>query len=116
MLFCKLRVTHNGWMWLDSRAEGSILRAQKQRYGSPTTELVLLRSARNAARVNFLLLISIKVKIGLTLKDKDLECAYIQGEHKRTLHFQSDTENKCYVLRTSHLHQPIEKHSKFCFK
>jgi hypothetical protein len=38
----------------------------------------------------------------------------IQAEHKRTLHFQNDTENKCGVLRTSHLHQSIEKHSKFC--
>jgi hypothetical protein len=41
---------------------------------------------------------------------------YIQGEHKRTLHFQNDTENKCGVLRTSHVHQSIEAHSKFCFK
>jgi hypothetical protein len=40
----------------------------------------------------------------------------IQGEHKRTLHFQNDTENKCGVFRTSHLHQSIEKHSQFCFK
>jgi hypothetical protein len=31
----------------------------------------------------------------------------IQDEHKRTLHFQSDTENKYGVLRTSHLHQSI---------
>jgi hypothetical protein len=38
----------------------------------------------------------------------------IQSEHKRTLHFQNDTENKCGVLRTSHLHQSIEKLSKFC--
>jgi hypothetical protein len=38
----------------------------------------------------------------------------IQSEHKRTLHFQNDTENKCGVLRTSYLHQSIEKHSKFC--
>jgi hypothetical protein len=38
----------------------------------------------------------------------------IQGEHKRTLYFQNDTENKCSVLRTSHLHQSIEKLSKFC--
>jgi Mg2+/Co2+ transporter CorB len=33
----------------------------------------------------------------------------IQGEHKRTLLFQNDTENKCGVLRTSHLHQSTEK-------
>jgi hypothetical protein len=38
----------------------------------------------------------------------------VQGELKRTLHFQSDTENKCGVLRTSHLYQSIEKLSKFC--
>jgi hypothetical protein len=29
----------------------------------------------------------------------------IQGEYKRTSHFQNDTEIKCGVLRTSHLHQ-----------
>jgi hypothetical protein len=40
----------------------------------------------------------------------------IQDEHKRTLHTQNDTENKCGALRTSHLHQSIEKHSKFCLK
>jgi hypothetical protein len=33
---------------------------------------------------------------------------YIPGEHKRNLHFQSDTENKYGVLRTSHLHQSID--------
>jgi hypothetical protein len=38
----------------------------------------------------------------------------IQDEHKRTLHFQNDTENKSGVLRSSHLHQSIEKPSKFC--
>jgi hypothetical protein len=38
----------------------------------------------------------------------------IQGEHKRILHFKNDTENKCGVLTTSHLHQSIEKLSKFC--
>jgi hypothetical protein len=38
----------------------------------------------------------------------------IQGEHKRTLHFQNDTENKCGVLRTSHIHQSIEKLSEVC--
>jgi hypothetical protein len=37
----------------------------------------------------------------------------VQGEHKRTLHLQNDTENNCGILRTSHLHQPIEKHSSF---
>jgi hypothetical protein len=31
----------------------------------------------------------------------------IQGEHKRTLHFQNDTENKRGILRTLHLHQSI---------
>jgi hypothetical protein len=40
----------------------------------------------------------------------------IQGEHKRTLHFQSDTKNKCGVLRTSHLHQSIEKTLKVLFQ
>jgi hypothetical protein len=35
----------------------------------------------------------------------------IQGEHKRTLHIKNYTENKCSVLRTSHLHQSIEKFS-----
>jgi hypothetical protein len=38
----------------------------------------------------------------------------IQSEHKRTLHFKNDTENKCDAFRTSHLHQSIEKLSKFC--
>jgi hypothetical protein len=38
----------------------------------------------------------------------------IQGEHKITLHFQNYTENKFSVLRTLHLHQSIEKLSKFC--
>jgi hypothetical protein len=37
----------------------------------------------------------------------------IQGEHKRTLHFQNDTERKCGVLRTSHLHQSIENSQSF---
>jgi hypothetical protein len=36
----------------------------------------------------------------------------IQGEHKRTFHFQNDTENKCGVLRTSHLHQSIKKNTQ----
>jgi hypothetical protein len=36
------------------------------------------------------------------------------GEHKRTLHIQNDTENKCGVLKTSHLHHLILKLSKFC--
>jgi hypothetical protein len=40
----------------------------------------------------------------------------VQGEHKRTLHFQNDTENKCGMLRTSRLHQSIEKHSKVLFQ
>jgi hypothetical protein len=39
---------------------------------------------------------------------------YIQSQHKITLHFQNDTENKCGVLKTSYLHQSIEKISKFC--
>jgi hypothetical protein len=39
---------------------------------------------------------------------------YIQGEHKGTLHFQNNTENKHGALRTEHLHQSIEKLSKFC--
>jgi hypothetical protein len=39
---------------------------------------------------------------------------HIQGEHKITLHFQNDTENKWGILRSSHLHQSIEKLSKFC--
>jgi hypothetical protein len=38
----------------------------------------------------------------------------MQGDHKGTLHFQNDTENTCGVLRTSHLHQSIEKLSVFC--
>jgi hypothetical protein len=41
-------------------------------------------------------------------------CSNTQDEYKRTLHFQNDTENKCGVLRTSHLHQSIETLSKFC--
>jgi hypothetical protein len=28
----------------------------------------------------------------------------IQAEHKKTLHFENDTENKCGILTTSHLH------------
>jgi hypothetical protein len=39
----------------------------------------------------------------------------IQVEHKRTLHFQNDTENKCSAFRTSHPHQSIEL-SKFLFQ
>jgi hypothetical protein len=35
---------------------------------------------------------------------------------KELLHFQNDTENKCSILRTSLLHQSIEKYSKFYFK
>jgi hypothetical protein len=35
----------------------------------------------------------------------------VQG---RTLPFQNDKENKCGVLRTSHLHQTIEQFSKLC--
>jgi hypothetical protein len=38
----------------------------------------------------------------------------IQGEHKTTLRFQNDTENKCDVLTTSHVHQSTEKLPKFC--
>jgi hypothetical protein len=37
----------------------------------------------------------------------------IQGEHKRSLPVQNDTENKCDVLRTSHLQQPTEKSQHF---
>jgi len=28
-----------------------------------------------------------------------------QGEYKRNLHFQNDSEKKCNILRTSHLHR-----------
>jgi hypothetical protein len=38
----------------------------------------------------------------------------IPGEHKTTLRFQNDTENKCDVLTTSHVHQSTEKLPKFC--
>jgi hypothetical protein len=48
----------------------NILRAQKQRGGSPTTELAL-RDAGNVARVNFILLASLKITAGPTLKDLD---------------------------------------------
>jgi hypothetical protein len=41
---------------------------------------------------------------------------YIQSEHKRTLHFQYDTENKCGIPRTSHLHQLIKKLSEVLFQ
>jgi hypothetical protein len=54
------------------------------------------------------------LKFKLEVKPLYMKC--IQGEHKGTLHFKNDTENKCGVLRTSHLHQSIERHSKFCFK
>jgi hypothetical protein len=37
----------------------------------------------------------------------------IQGEHKRSLHVQNDTENKCDVLKTSHLQQPTENSQHF---
>jgi hypothetical protein len=37
----------------------------------------------------------------------------IQSEHKGTLHFQNDTERKCGVLRTSHLHQSTENSQSF---
>jgi hypothetical protein len=40
----------------------------------------------------------------------------IQSEHKRTLHFKNGTENKCSVLRTSHLHHSIEKTLKVLFQ
>jgi hypothetical protein len=40
---------------------------------------------------------------------------YVQSEHKSTLHFKNDAENKCGILRTSYLYQSIDKHSKFCF-
>jgi hypothetical protein len=36
----------------------------------------------------------------------------IQSEHKITLHFLDDTENKYYVFRASRPHQSIEKLSK----
>jgi hypothetical protein len=42
--------------------------------------------------------------------------APFQDEYKRTLHFQNDTESKCGVLKTSHLHQSKKKDSKFCLK
>lgn len=41
-------------------------------------------------------------------------CPKLQDEHKICLHFQNDTESKCGMLRTSHLHQSIEKLWKFC--
>jgi ABC-type polysaccharide/polyol phosphate transport system ATPase subunit len=43
-----------------------------------------------------------------------LVLSIIQGEHKGTLHFQNYTENKCGIVRTSHLHQSIERLSKTC--
>jgi hypothetical protein len=59
-----------GKMWLHSRGESNtsigkmsrtnILRAQKHRGGSSTTELAL-RDARNVARVSFILLASLKI-------------------------------------------------------
>jgi hypothetical protein len=36
------------------------------------------------------------------------------GWAQKNFTLQNDTENKCGVLRTSHLHQSIEKLSKFC--
>jgi hypothetical protein len=36
----------------------------------------------------------------------------IQRVHKRTL-YSNDTENKCSILRSSHLHQSIQKPSNF---
>jgi hypothetical protein len=33
----------------------------------------------------------------------------VQDEHKRTLHFQNDTENKWGTLRTAQPHQLLEK-------
>jgi hypothetical protein len=51
-----------------------------------------------------------------TLSWRCIHFPLVQGEHKRNLHFQNDTESKYGVLRTSYLHQSIEKYSKFCFK
>jgi hypothetical protein len=39
---------------------------------------------------------------------KTLEMAYTQSKHKRMSHFKNDTENKCSILRTLHLHHSIE--------
>jgi hypothetical protein len=52
--------------------------------------------------------------VSLYLQQILLICNKIQSEHKITLHFQNNTENKCGELRTSHLHQSKEKLSKFC--
>jgi hypothetical protein len=40
----------------------------------------------------------------------------MQSEHKRTLQFHNDTEDKCGILKTSRLHQSLEKLSKYCLK
>jgi hypothetical protein len=50
----------------------NISRAQKQRDGSPTTVLAL-RDPPNMARKSFLLLISLEIKLGLTLKVTDIK-------------------------------------------
>jgi hypothetical protein len=69
----------NGQMLLDSWVKATrlgkmtrtnILRAQKWRGGSPTTELAL-HDPRNMARLNFVLLASLKITAGPTLKDLD---------------------------------------------
>jgi hypothetical protein len=69
----------NGQMLLDSWVKAThlrkmtrtnILQAQKWRGGSPTTE-VALHDARNVARLNFILLASLKITAGPTLKDLD---------------------------------------------
>jgi hypothetical protein len=44
-----------------------------------------------------------------------LDVQTIQDKRKRTLHFQNDMKNKCSILRTSHLHQSIEKLEVFFF-
>jgi hypothetical protein len=52
-------------------------------------------------------------KLRIKIHGSNIYYAYIQGEHKRTLHFQNDAENKFGALWTSHIHQSIEKLSKF---
>jgi hypothetical protein len=36
--------------------------------------------------------------------------------HKRTLHFQNGTKNKCGLLRTPYLRQSVDRFSEFCFR
>jgi hypothetical protein len=85
---------------------------RKERYRIPITQQLRSLSGRKRTQNKIQGLCSCLVTRN---QDKTIIHRWLmQGEHKRTLCFQNDTENKCGVLRTSHLHQSIEKLSTFC--